>query len=151
MIQLVSVAAQVPPGSIPSPVRWVRDLELLQLWHSLLLQFGFDPWPGIKCFHMLWGQLGRKKDLTNWNKTFILLMDIINKQYFLFLKTNRSSHCGSVVTNPTNIHEDVGSIPGLAQRVKIKCYCELWCRLQAQIWRCYGCGVGQKLQLRFDP
>ena len=29
-----------------------------------------------------------------------------------------SSHCGSVVTNPTNIHEDVGSIPGIAQWVK---------------------------------
>ena len=29
-----------------------------------------------------------------------------------------SSHCGSVVTNLTGIHEDVGSTPGLAQRVK---------------------------------
>ena len=28
---------------------------------------------------------------------------------------NRSSHCGSVVRNPTSIHEDVGSIPGPAQ------------------------------------
>ena len=29
-----------------------------------------------------------------------------------------SSHCGSAVMNPTWIHEDVGSIPGLAQYVK---------------------------------
>ena len=29
-----------------------------------------------------------------------------------------SSHCGSVVTNPTNIHENEGSIPRLAQWVK---------------------------------
>ena len=30
----------------------------------------------------------------------------------------RSSLCGSAVTNPTRIHEDVGSIPGLAQWVE---------------------------------
>ena len=28
-----------------------------------------------------------------------------------------SSHCGTVEMNPTSIHEDVGSIPGLAQWV----------------------------------
>ena len=29
-----------------------------------------------------------------------------------------SSHCGSAVTDPTRILEDVGSIPGVAQWVK---------------------------------
>ena len=28
---------------------------------------------------------------------------------------SRRSHCGSVVMNPTSIHEDSGLIPGLAQ------------------------------------
>ena len=32
--------------------------------------------------------------------------------------------------NPTGNYEVAGSIPGLTQLVKNRCYCELWCRLQ---------------------
>ena len=31
--------------------------------------------------------------------------------YFPFKKQDRSSHCGSAVTNPTSIHEDTGFDP----------------------------------------
>ena len=41
------------------------------------------------------------------------------------------SHFGSVVMNPTSIHEDTGSIPGLVQWVKDPELLWLWCRLAA--------------------
>ena len=47
----------------------------------------------------------------------------------------QSSCHGTAETNPTRNHEVVGSIPGLAQRVRI--------------WHCLSCGVG--LRLSSDP
>ena len=46
-----------------------------------------------------------------------------------------------LLTNPISIHEDVVSIPGLAQWVRIMCCCELWCRLQTWLGSCVAVAV----------
>ena len=45
----------------------------------------------------------------------------LNKGFYLnkwkYQQAFRSSHCGVAEMNPASIHEDMGSIPGLAQWV----------------------------------
>ena len=54
----------------------------------------------------------------NFLNHLVMNIAIISSTRVSRKKKSRSSPCGSVVVNSTSMHEDSGSIPGLAQWVK---------------------------------
>ena len=76
------------------------------------------------------------------NKNLRVILSLPRSCRMTWNWVKRSSHRGSAVTNWTSIHEDTGSIPGLAQWLKDPV---VWVTEAAQIWHCCGCGVGWKL------
>ena len=92
-------------------VKQVQDLVLSLQWLGWLWWRRFGPW------------LGNFRTLQAWPKKSVLssgdgcaALWIYQNPMNCTLKRSEfwNSHCGAAETNPTSIHEDAGSIPGLA-------------------------------------
>ena len=106
--------------SIPSLEQWVKDLTLLQLWSHMWLRF--NPWPGN--FHNTVGTAEKGGGKKGHLGEFLLWHSGLR------IKLQGVPTVSQQVRNPTNIHEDVGSVPGLLSGLRTQCCHELWYTLQ---------------------
>ena len=73
------------------------------------------------------------KHVKNTISSVLLNLPLVKLQVFAKVNQTRSSHCGAEEMNPTNMHKDGGSIPGLTQWVGIHHCCDLWCMSQMRL------------------
>lgn len=78
-------------GSIPSPVQWIENLTLLQLWHGLQLRLKLNPWPGNFCVPLGAAKKRKVVSLTHQNLQISIhicqaLLSILFISFYSFTK-----------------------------------------------------------------
>ena len=124
-------------GLIPGPAQWIKDLASPLLRHRLQLWLRSDPWP--------WSSICPGAAKRGEKKNSQPARANQNGCYF-----DGSSCFGSAVKNPTSIHEDSGSLTGLAQWVAMSCDAgRRWGLDLAWLW--LWLWHRRQLQLPLDP
>ena len=115
---------------------WHRPADTAPIW-PLAQELTYAAVVAIKKEH-------KERNKMKKNKKKSWITELVKQQF-------QNSFCGSVVTNPTSIQEDMGLIPGLTQWIKDHAllWAAVWVADVAWIPRCWGCGW--KLWIQFDP
>ena len=123
----------------PCTLWWLSPHVMFLLVILLLLPHS------LKSFDLHWGKINHKNKGRCPPENCVALLGMSDVKT---IQNIGSSHYGSEGMSLTSIHEDVRSIPGLAQWDKDPelLWAVVWVTNTTQIW-----GVGQQLQLQFSP